>query len=126
MNRSPRVLDVGQCDMDHGMIAAMLRREFGAEVDRAHTEAEALAALAQTHYDLVLINRVFDRDGTGGMDILRRLKSDETTRTMPVMLVSNYPEAQDAAVVAGALRGFGKAAVESPETIELLAGPLTR
>jgi CheY-like chemotaxis protein len=122
----PRVLDVGQCDLDHGAIAGMLRREFAAEVDRAHTEAEAIAAVQQRRYDLVLLNRIFDRDGTEGLAALRRLKSEKTTRAVPVMLVSNYADAQDAAVAAGALRGFGKAAVESPKTPGLLADLLTR
>ena len=40
--------------------------------------------------------------------------------TVPVMLVSDLPEAQDAAVALGALRGFGKAQLHEPETLELI------
>lgn len=122
--QTPRVLDVGQCDMDHGAIAGMLQREFGAAVDRADTADEALAAIRQEQYDLVLVNRIFDHDGSEGLGLIQRLKADEKRATVPVMLVSNYEEAQDQAVAGGAVRGFGKAVVEAPETIKALAAHL--
>ena len=37
------------------------------------------------------------------------------------MVVSNFEDAQKTAVEAGAVQGFGKAALESNETKELLA-----
>jgi len=40
--------------------------------------------------------------------------------TVPIMLVSDYEEAQDAAVASGALRGFGKSQLYEPQTIELI------
>jgi hypothetical protein len=38
----------------------------------------------------------------------------------PVMLVSDLEDAQVAAVAKGALRGFGKSALEETETLELI------
>jgi hypothetical protein len=40
------------------------------------------------------------------------------------MLITNYPEHQDAAVEAGAIRGFGKLEFDNPETRETLAAVL--
>lgn len=118
---SPMVLDVGQCNMDHGNLSAMLAERFGAAVQRAHTIDEALAALRNAHYDLVLANRVFDADGAEGLDLIRRMQTDPQTRSIPVMLVSNYADAQETAVALGARPGFGKAALDRPETIAVLA-----
>ncbi len=41
-----------------------------------------------------------------------------------MMLVSNYPDAQAAAVANGALPGFGKREIGSPRVIELIKGAL--
>jgi hypothetical protein len=40
------------------------------------------------------------------------------------MLITNYEEHQQAAMQAGALRGFGKAELSSPETAKRLAEAL--
>jgi hypothetical protein len=40
------------------------------------------------------------------------------------MLVTNFPEHQDAAQAAGAIRGFGKLEFDDPETREKLAAVL--
>jgi CheY-like chemotaxis protein len=115
-----RTLSVGQCMADHGGIAHMLRSTFGAEVISADTADEALERLHQETFDLVLVNRVFDRDGDSGIDFIRRVNADELLRKVPVMLVSNYEDAQARAVAAGAQPGFGKATLHEPETIDLL------
>jgi len=112
-----RVLSVGQCGADHGGISWALRA-FGAEVAPAATQAEALERLRNEAFDLVLVNRVFDRDGDSGVDLIRRLKADEALRATPVMLVSNHADAQREAVEAGAEPGFGKAVLGRPEMLE--------
>ena len=122
----PRVLDVGQCDFDHDNICRMLSEEFGADVKRAVACEEAFRAIQGAHFDLVLVNRVLDADGASGLDLVQRLLSNEDTRATPTMLVSNYTDAQDAAVALGATRGFGKNALTSPETRDLLASLLDR
>ncbi len=110
----PRILDVGQCGMDHGSISRHLTKTYRAEVDRASTTAEALKVLRAGRFDLVLVNRVIDRDGSPGLDLIRVLKADPELADIPVMLVSNYPEAQREAQGLGALPGFGKADLRSP------------
>ena len=120
----PWVLDVGQCDFDHENIGRMLVEDFGADVKRAATTEEAFRAVRAGHYDLVLINRILDADGASGLDLIKRLQSHEETRITPVVLVSNYTEAQEAAVALGARRGFGKDTLTSTETRDVLTALL--
>jgi len=121
--RKPKVLDVGQCVPDHATITAMLEREFGASIDAAEGAAEARDALASREYDLVLVNRIFDADGDEGIPFIQSARS--SCENIPFMLLSNFAEAQAAAVEAGAVRGFGKNAVDAPETRQLLEPHLT-
>lgn len=114
------VLDVGQCDFDHGNISRMLTEEYDADVKRAATSEEACRAVQNENFDLVLVNRILDADGASGLDLIQRLLSKEAARATRVMLVSNYAEAQDSAVALGATRGFGKDALTNSQTRDLL------
>ncbi len=125
-SNKPLVLDVGQCDLDHDNMSRMLSEEFRAEVKRAATGEEAFRTVQTGHFDLVLVNRILDADGASGLDLIQRLLSNEDTRATPTMLVSNYADAQDAAVASGATRGFGKSALTSSETRDQLASLLER
>lgn len=113
-----RVLSVGQCGLDQGGISRTFRQAFGAEVAGVATQAQALDLLGKETFALVLVNRVFDADGDSGVDLIRRLKADEARRAMPVMLVSNYADAQKEAIEAGAEPGFGKSSLGRPEMLE--------
>lgn len=106
---SPRILSVGQCSFDHSSIARHLKKSYGAEVAGANTKSEALVTLRAGEFDLVLVNRVFDGDGTSGLDLIRAIKAEPELAGIPLMLVSNYQDAQDEAKALGALPGFGKA-----------------
>lgn len=116
-----RILDVGQCDPDHAGITTLVRANFDAEVDRVMFVDEALAALRRARYDLVLVNRIIWADQSDGTALIRALKADADHRDVPVMLVSNLADAQQRALAEGAAPGFGKAALNAPETIERLA-----
>jgi CheY-like chemotaxis protein len=105
----PRILSVGQCSFDHGIISRHLRKIYGAVVAGADTMGQALVTLRAGEFDLVLVNRVFDGDGTPGVDLIRAIKADPKLAAIPVMLVSNYQDAQAEARALGALPGFGKA-----------------
>jgi CheY-like chemotaxis protein len=119
-----RVLSVGQCAADHPSIAHVLRREFDAQTIGAVDAEEALARLRESTFDLVLVNRVFDADGDSGLELIRRLKADSALAATPVMLVSNYEDAQAEAVQAGAVPGFGKAMLGRPAMLERVAAVL--
>lgn len=110
--------------MDAESIQSMLHRHFQVQVVKAHTRDEAMAKLAAESFQLVLVNRIFDADGDSGLDWLGELKSHPQFKSIPAMLVSNYPESQTQAVNLGALPGFGKAALEAPATQAALAAVL--
>jgi two-component system, chemotaxis family, chemotaxis protein CheY len=116
-----RVLDVGQCGADHRAIRRLVASHFQAEVTGADNLEVALAQLRAGSFDLVLVNRKLDADGSDGLEVIRRIKAEEALASIPVMLVTNYAEYQEQAVVAGAEMGFGKARLATPQTRELLA-----
>ncbi len=111
------VLSIGQCAMDHGNIARMMEKQLGAEVTGADSKKQALDEARQEKFDLVLVNRLLDNDGSPGLDIIRSFKDDAELKKLPIILVSNYEDAQKEAVALGALPGFGKAALEQPQTV---------
>ncbi|MCS6976539.1 MAG: response regulator [Gemmatales bacterium] len=115
-----RVLSVGNCSFDHGNIARFLQQHFGAEAVPADGLEDALKQLRSSRFDLVLVNRVLDADGSSGHEVIRGLKAEANLASVPVMLISNLPDAQEQAVALGAVRGFGKKDLTSPETVELL------
>ena len=118
-----RVLSVGQCGFDHGNLSQSLRQLFDAEVVAARNEDDALLRLKSSTFDLVLVNRVFDADGASGLDFIRKVKQQAS---VPLMLVSNYEDAQREAVAAGALPGFGKSMLGRPELRSCLAVVLAK
>jgi two-component system chemotaxis response regulator CheY len=107
-------LSVGQCAFDHRAITRHLERTFGAEVFGADSFDEAIEAIRSEPFALVLVNRISDLDGAPGLDLIRRLKADPRLALVPVMLVSNYPDAQREAEALGALPGFGKSDLRAP------------
>lgn len=120
------MLDVGQCDLDHGHISKTLTEAFHAQVDRAHSCDDAFAALRGSVYNLVLANRILDRDGSEGTALVQRMQADPSTKSIPVMIVSNYAEAQATAVSMGARQGFGKSVLDDEQTNTLLSECLLR
>ena len=117
-----RVLDVGQCGPDHAAIRSFLDAALRLR-DRAGARAGGYArrSCSGGRFDLVLVNRKLDQDYSDGIEIIRQVKADPATADVPVMLVTNYPEHQEAAVAAGAVPGFGKLEFDKPETREKLA-----
>ncbi len=119
-----KVLSLGQCGVDHPAISRVLRTHFQADVVPAETFDQALDRLRKEAFDLVLVNRILDRNGASGLEFIDRLKADDALRALPVMLVSNYEDAQAQAAERGALPGFGKAALSAPQTLERLRAVL--
>jgi DNA-binding response OmpR family regulator len=115
-----RVLSIGQCAADHASISDVLSRHFRAEVVPAEDLSEAISQLRRARFDLVLVNRLLDANGSSGMDVIKELKADEAFHQLPVMLVSNFDDAQREAIQAEAEKGFGKGALSNPATVERL------
>ncbi|MGE3778828.1 MAG: response regulator [Pirellulaceae bacterium] len=116
-----RVLDVGNCDYDHGRIRRLIESSFQAQVVRCHGASDALAELQRQPADLVLVNRILDLDQTEGLSIIETIKSDPQLRATRCMLLTNYPEFQATAVAAGAEPGFGKGQLAEEATRKRLA-----
>lgn len=116
-----RVLDVGNCDLDHGFLRKMLESSFGASVLRTHGPDDTLALLRTEPVDLVLVNRKLDQDYGDGLEIIRSIKADSQLAGVPCMLITNYPDQQEVAVAAGAEYGFGKKELNADVTRERLA-----
>jgi two-component system, chemotaxis family, chemotaxis protein CheY len=116
----PGVLSVGQCGFDHTRISRFLLESFGATTVASDTADNALAAVRSGSFELILVNRVFDRDGYLGLELIRSLKGDPALAGIPVILVSNYADAQAEAVALGALPGFGKGDLSSAKARETL------
>jgi CheY-like chemotaxis protein len=114
-----KVVSLGQCAADNYTLTQFLESNFGAAVVPADTSAEALAHLRAGPFVLVLVNRIFDRDGASGLAFISQLKEDAALAAIPVMLVSNYAEAQQQAVARGALPGFGKAGLGEATLVRL-------
>ena len=115
------VLDVGQCQMDHGALRRLIEGKFAADVTQAHSAGQALAQLRAGPFDLVLVNRKLDVDHSDGLEIIKQIKADPELSGVNVMLVTNYAEHQEQAVAAGAAPGFGKSELTAPATLERLS-----
>ncbi|HEX8912052.1 MAG TPA: hypothetical protein VF796_06800 [Humisphaera sp.] len=113
-----RILDVGQCGIDGPRLTKLLENNLKAEVDHAATADEARDKLSAGQYDVALFNRVFNADGDDGVRVIGELVKGGVKT--PMMLVSDRGDAQEAAVAAGAKKGFGKAAMHEPATLELI------
>ena len=120
-----RILDVGQCAPDHATLTAFLTDHFECQIVQCHGPEDTMTELARQPYDLVLINRKLDRDYSDGIEIIKQIKSSPAEfAAVPVMLVTNYADHQDAAVAAGAERGFGKLEYDDPATLGRLRAVL--
>lgn len=121
-----RIALVGHCGPD----SSYLRMTVGkvakdVQVLSADDEDE-LRRILDDGVDLLLLNRQLDYgfDEREGVDLIRKLNG-RYPRTK-LMLVSNYAEAQAAAVAAGALPGFGKQDLRSPHVLVMLSDALRR
>lgn len=114
------LLDCGNCPPDFNTIRQMVASNFHAAVVQSHGVEDTMEILRSQKIDLVTINRKLDRDYSDGLDVAKAIKADPHIGSVPVMLVTNYEEHQQAAVAAGCVHGFGKLAVNDPATREVL------
>ncbi len=120
-----QILDVGNCGPDHRAIRSMLETRFApVQVLQAHNAQDTLNKLAESQIDLVLINRKLDQDYSDGVEILKLIRGEPAYAKLPVMLVSNFAEHQEAAVELGATYGFGKLELDEPATHSRIAAAL--
>lgn len=119
-----RILDVGNCGPDHASLMRFFTKHFDCQIAQADRADDAIEKLMADAYDLVVVNRKLDIDYTDGIEVIRRMKAEPRTAEVPVMLITNYSEHQDAAVAEGALRGFGKLELDKQESRDRVAEAL--
>ncbi|NND96776.1 MAG: response regulator [Pirellulaceae bacterium] len=114
------LVDCGNCGPDFHSIRQMVTNHFDATVVQTHGAEDTMKVLREQPVDLVTVNRKLDRDYTDGMEVIKQIKADPELGSVPVMLVTNYDEHQQAAIENGCVRGFGKLSISDPSTQELL------
>ncbi|EMI56978.1 MULTISPECIES: response regulator [Rhodopirellula] len=119
------LVDCGNCGPDFNSIRQMVTSHFEATVLQTHGAEDTVELLRKRKVDLVTVNRKLDRDYSDGLEIIKKIKSDPELNNVPVMLVTNYEEHQEAAVAEGATYGFGKLEIGNEGTIEKLKPFLT-
>lgn len=75
---------------DEDFIRELYKRQLdlaGFQTDAFGNGNEALAALAQNQYDLILLDIMLP--GMNGLQILKRLRGEEKTKNTPVFLLTN-------------------------------------
>ena len=111
---------VGHCGPDSSFLRiAVSKAERDAHVYMVDDDSDLKRAL-DDGVDLLLLNRQLDYgfDEHEGIALIRKIKA--MYPHVKTMLVSNYPDAQQAAVAEGALPGFGKRDLTSPKVAEML------
>lgn len=119
MNATPLVLLVGHCMPDSFGLSRTVKSAIpGAKVERVNSDKALKNQLNDA--SLLLVNRALDGrfHSDDGVALIRRLREEGIAAS--IMLISNYPEAQAAAVEVGALPGFGKRQLHDPATTERL------
>jgi two-component system, chemotaxis family, chemotaxis protein CheY len=124
MTDKKTVLLVGHCGPDSSYLRMTVDKAAkGARILMADDDSELSDALSQNP-DLVLFNRELGYGFTHkmGVDAIAHLR--KASPHLKLMLVSNYADAQAAAVANGSLPGFGKREIGSPRVIEVLRAAL--
>ena len=119
-----KVALVGHCGPDSSFLRITVSRA-GRDVQVLAVDDDSdLKRVLDDGVDLLLLNRQLDYgfDEDDGVALIRRIRA--AYPQAKTMLVSNYPEAQAAAVAEGALPGFGKRDLGSPRVVELLRDAL--
>jgi DNA-binding NarL/FixJ family response regulator len=106
------VVLVGHCGIDGPRLQSELSRLPDVQVTRVNSPDDLEKACREPS-SLLLVNREpvgFDEDG---LSIVRHVR--ESHPEVKVLLVSDYPDAQEEAEKAGALKGFGKSLLGTPK-----------
>jgi len=119
-----KVALVGHCGPD----STYLRLTISSAIKNAKIlsadDDDELSRVLSEEVDLLLFNRElgFGFSETEGVKFIQRLRG--THPSLKMMLVSNFPEAQAAAIAAGALPGFGKREIGTSKVKEILRGAI--
>lgn len=113
------VVLVGHCGFDQSSLSRAVAAMLPGVAVKSINDSAALTAYSRPDA-LLLVNRVLDGrfDAGTGVDLIEQLAGQQPAPKL--MLISNYQDAQARAVEAGALPGFGKSELGSPDTAKKL------
>ena len=115
---------VGHCGPDSSFLRIAVSKAERDSVVMMVDDDSDLKRVLDDGVDLLLLNRQLDYGFVEreGVALVRKLRAKYPH--VKTMLVSNYPDAQAAAVAAGAMPGFGKREIGTPRVTELLRDAL--
>src|SRR5215212_6706780 len=87
-------------DPDICTMIKMVLAYYGYEAMEADTEEKAKNIISSNRVDLVIMDMLLS--GVDGTDICRRLKKDQTTSAIPILMFSAHPTARETCLAAGA------------------------
>lgn len=102
-------------DLFIGDLLTQKIRTFDVSVERFENGEDALKAIVETVPDLVLLDLFLPR--MSGFDVLGQIRSNEKTKNIKVIVVSNTDQAEDRKRVTDMGAEFVIKAMVSPETI---------
>ena len=117
---SKKIALVGHCGPDSSFLRIAVSKAQREAMVLSVDDDSDLKRVLDDGVDLLLLNRQLDYGfhEREGVALLKRIRS--LYPSVKAMLVSNYPDAQAAAVAEGALPGFGKREIGTPRVNELL------
>lgn len=121
----PSVVLVGHCMPDGFALRGAVRHVLSdAVVSKVGNEAALAKAIPGAA--LLLVNRVLDGrfDAADGIKLIAQLSAQESAP--PMILISDIDDAQEQAEAAGAMPGFGKTRLRSPEARERMLAAVQR
>ncbi len=112
------ILLVGHCASDRRRFQDWLTTNLPVDVISSDSIAETIEVVAERNVTLLLINRVLDVTDERGLELIRHLAATKAAPTC--MLISNFDDAQQQAIAAGAAPGFGKVQLGTDVALELV------
>lgn len=86
---SKRILAVDD-ETDVVLIVKTALQAEGFQVDTAHNGRDALAAVREQKPDVILLDVMMP--GMSGFDVMRELKADDSTATIPIIMLTGLSE----------------------------------
>ena len=90
----PRVLIVDDQEPMRLLLAQFVGQDLGAEITLVGTCEGALRFLGENTYDVILLDLLMP--GIGGIEVLKRIRTESVNRSTPVILVTVLAQAESA------------------------------
>jgi len=87
-------------DPDICIMIKMVLDYYGYDAVDSDNEEKAIRIISSNHVDLVIMDMLLS--GADGTDICRRLKQNEETSSIPILMFSAHPTAKESCLAAGA------------------------